>query len=210
MEHKDLISSNKKESRKTTSRELLQQVFCLSLCVLLLTGCGGTPAEPTVTPVPPTAAATLNPTPTRTPAPTLTPAPKMGTITGMVLDNDGKPLTNIYDQETLVVVLVCSSDDSDIECLHRGSWETHLTGLFDSICEAGIVDSNCLIHMGQGATFVEADGSYAFADIPSGEYGLVFLFKNPGVSRATYDTHPVILHEGGLIKFDIDSGIPRE
>ena len=34
------------------SRELLQQLFCLSLCIVLLTGCGGTQAEPTVTPMP--------------------------------------------------------------------------------------------------------------------------------------------------------------
>ncbi len=111
----------------------------------------------------------------------------------------------------MVVVLVCNSDDSDIECLHKGSWLTNLTSLFDSICEAGIGDSNCLIHIGQGATFVEADGSYTFADIPSGEYGLVFLFKAPpGGSRATYDTHPLILQAGGIIKYDIETNVFRE
>ena len=47
-----------------TSRKLLQQTFGLTLVVLLLTGCGGAPAEPTATPTP--APPTATPTPTAT------------------------------------------------------------------------------------------------------------------------------------------------
>ncbi len=61
------------------SRRRLQQAFGLTLIVLLLTGCGGTLAEPTatLTPIPPTATSTPVP-PTATPTlvpPTNTPQP---------------------------------------------------------------------------------------------------------------------------------------
>lgn len=52
-------------------RKLLQQVFVLTLSVLLLTGCGGVPETPT--PAPPTA--TPTPVSTATPYPTYTPNP---------------------------------------------------------------------------------------------------------------------------------------
>jgi hypothetical protein len=50
MKHANLISRSKERS----SRRLLQQAFGLTLVVLLLAGCGGAPAEPTATPLPPT------------------------------------------------------------------------------------------------------------------------------------------------------------
>ena len=197
MKHEVLISRSKTMSR----RRLLQQVFGLMLAALFLTGCGGAPAELTATPVPPTA------TPTTVP---LTPTPTRGIITGMVLDDAGKPLANIYDQETLIVALVCSSDDSDIECFHRGSWETNMSVLFDFICEADDAASNCQVHLGQGATSVEADGSYTIADVPSGKYGLVFLYRNPGLIKASYNTKPVQVQAGEIIKYDIATGVYRE
>lgn len=43
-----------------TNKEFLQQLFCLSLCVVLLAGCGGTQAEPTVTPLPMTSEITTS------------------------------------------------------------------------------------------------------------------------------------------------------
>lgn len=52
MENKDLISRSKEGSKRITGRELLLQLFCLTLCVVLFTGCGGAPAEPTATPLP--------------------------------------------------------------------------------------------------------------------------------------------------------------
>ena len=202
-----------------TGRELVRQAFGLTLIVLLLTGCGGVPAEPTATPVPPTATSTpvpptatptpvpLTPTPTSVP---LTPTPTRGIITGMVLDNDGKPLANIYDQETLIVALLCSSDDSDIECFHRGSWDTNMSVLFDFICETDDAASNCLVHLGQGATSVEADGSYTIADVPSGKYGLIFLYRNPGLIQASYRPNVVLVQAGEIIKYDIPTGVYRK
>ena len=127
----------------------------------------------------------------------------------MVFDDAGKPLTNIYDQETLIVALICLSDDSDIECLHEGSWGT-VADLFDFICEADDAASNCLLHLGQGAVSVEADGSYTIADVPSGKYGLIFLYRNPGLIKASYNTKPVQVQAGEIIKYDIATGVYRE
>ena len=74
-----------------------------------------------------------------------------GTITGMVLEDDGTPLENIYDQETLIVALFCLNDDSDIECLHEDFWDMDMEALFDSICEADDAASNCMLHLGQSS-----------------------------------------------------------
>ena len=131
--------------------------------------------------------------------------PARGVITGMILDSDGKPLANINDQETLVVALVCLRNDSDIECLQPGSpWETNLTSLFDTICEADDASSECLLHLGQGAVSVGADGSYAIADVPPGKYGLILLYRYPGVMRASYHRSGIELVQAGeIIKYDI-------
>ncbi len=146
-----------------------------------------------------------------TPTPIPTSTPTTGIITGMVLDKGGKPLANVYDQETLIVALVCLSDDSDIDCLHEGPWVTHMTGLFDSICEADDAASSCLLYLGQGAATVEADGSYTIADVPSGEYRLVFLFRNLGRMQASYNRRDVVLVQAGEItQYDIATGVNRE
>jgi hypothetical protein len=225
MKHVEIVSRREERSGEMSRRRLLQLMFGLTLIVLFLTGCGGTPPEPTATLVPPTATPTpIPPTPTPTsvpptltpsltpvpPTPTPSPTPKMGIITGMVFDEGGKPLVNIYDDETLIVALVCLSDDSDIECLHSGSWETHITSLFDSICETGDTASNCLLHLGLGAVYVEADGSYTIADVPPGKYGVIFLFKNPGIAKASYNTAGIKLtKEGEIFQYDIKTGVYR-
>ena len=197
------------------SRRLLQQVFGLTLIVMLLAGCGGAPAEPTATLVPPTATPTpVPPTPTPTPTtvpltPTPSPTPTMGMITGKVLDKEGNPLTNIYDEETLIVALFCLNDDSDIECLREDFWDMDMQVLFDSICEAGDTADDCILHLGQGAASVEADGSYTITDIPPGQYGLVFLFRDPGMTQASSkrDVEPV--QAGEIIEYDITTTLHR-
>ncbi len=139
----------------------------------------------------------------------LTGCSRTGAIAGMVLDDNGEPLANIYDQETMIVALFCLDDDSDAECLHEDFWDMDMNVLFDSICEAGDAESNCLLYLGQGATFVESDGSYTIADVPPGQYGLVFLFRNPSITQALSkrDVEPV--QAGGITEYDIATELHR-
>ena len=127
----------------------------------------------------------------------------------MVLEDDGTPLGNIYDQETLIVALFCLNDDSDVECLHEDFWDMDMAVLFDSICEADDAASNCMLHLGQSAASVEADGSYTLTDIPPGQYGLVFLFRGPGMTQASSkrDVEPV--QAGEITECDIATNLHR-
>jgi hypothetical protein len=177
MKHADLVSRNKERSRKMTGREVLQQVFGLTLIVLLLTGCGG--------------------------------APTGGTITGTVLDDGGQPLENIYDEETLLVALFCTSDESDVECLREDFWDMDLDVLFDSICEADDTANDCLLHVGQGAAQVEADGSYTIADVPPGQYGLVFMFRAPGFMQTSINRDVGAVEVGEITECDIATELHR-
>jgi hypothetical protein len=111
--------------------------------------------------------------------PESTPVPTTGSITGMVLGDDGKPLLNINDQETMIVALFCPDDDSAIECFPEITQEMDFDVLYASICEAGVAGDDCLLHFGQGAVPVEADGSYTITNIPPGQYGLIFLYHFP-------------------------------
>lgn len=158
-----------------SSRKLLQHVFGLMLIVLLLTGCGGAVTEQAAlpTPVPPTAEPVASPT--------------TGGITGMVLGDDGKPLLGADDSEIMIVALVCTNDDSNIECLDMGFWDMDQDVLLDSICEADDTSSSCLLHFGQGATYVEVDGSYTIANLPPGQYNIVFFFPALTLLMAEYD-----------------------
>ena len=158
------------------SRKLLQQMFGLTLIVLLLAGCS---------------------------------PPTTGTITGMVLDDNEKPLVNIYDQETLMVALFCPSDDSDIECLRENFWDMDTDVLLDSICGAEDTAENCVLHLGQGAASVEAGGSYTLTDIPPGQYGLVFMFSGPGQMTVSLrrDVDPV--QAGETSEYDIKTDLQR-
>ena len=133
-----------------------------------------------------------------------------GSITGMVLDYDGKPLGNIYEEETMIVALGCTSSDPDIECLHDDFWDMEWEVLIDSICEADDTAENCLLHLGQGATYVETDGSYTLADIPPGKYGVVFMFNNPEIHtvRLELDVDPVQV--GGISDGDIKTDLERK
>lgn len=163
------------------SRNLLQRTLGLTLVLLVLTGCGRAQVEPTTT----------------------------GTITGMVLDDGGKPLVNIYDQETLIVALFCLSDDSDIECLHEDFWDMDMDVLFDSICEADDTASNCLLHVGQGAAHVGADGSYTIPGIPPGQYGLVFIFSGPGLMQTSIKRDVGLVQIGEITEYDIATELHR-
>ena len=131
-----------------------------------------------------------------------------GNIAGMVRGDDGKPLLNINDQEVLLVALFCPSDDSAIECFHEVNPEIDFDALYDSICEAGVTGSNCLLHFGQGAVHVEADGSYTINGVPPGQFGLLFLYHFPelgGYSIRGYsvERHVEPVQVGKTTEYDI-------
>lgn len=126
----------------------------------------------------------------------------------MVLGDDGKPLLNINDQEILIVALFCPSDDSATECFHEVNPEIDFDVMYDSICEVDVTASNCLLHFGQGAAVVEADGSYTIAGVPPGQYGLVFLYHFPdlgGYSIRGYsiERHVEPVQAGKITEHDI-------
>jgi hypothetical protein len=134
-----------------------------------------------------------------------TATPTTGIITGMVRHDSGLPIKNTKENETMVVALLCASDDSDIECFTQEDLQgvEEVDGKIESICEADDTAENCLVHLGQGATSVEADGSYTLADIPPGQYGLGFFIIVPGnlYFWGKYDVESV--QAGKITKYDI-------
>jgi hypothetical protein len=69
-----VIGPSDEKGKAMSSGKLSQQMFVLTLALLLLTGCGGAQVEPTTTPVPPTTTPIpIPPTPTPTPTTALLP-----------------------------------------------------------------------------------------------------------------------------------------
>jgi hypothetical protein len=193
------------EQQKKSSGRLFHQVFDLTLIVLLLAGCGGAPAKPTASlaPVPPSAEPIATPTPVP-PTAEPTASPTTGTITGRVLHDTGLPIKNTNENETLIVTLLCTNGDSEIECLDDGFWDLESRDAkVDSICEADDTAEKCLIHLGQGATAVDANGNYTIVGVPPGEYGLGFFVIVPGnlYFWGKYDVESV--QAGKITKYDI-------
>ena len=133
-----------------------------------------------------------------------------GTITGKVLDENGKPLRNIHEEEILVVTLFCFDDDSNVECLHEDFWDIDLNVLLDSICEAGDTAEGCLIHLGENAASVETNGSYTITDVPPGEYGLVLIYKGHGLMGTTLARDVDAVQAGKVTKHDIETKLIRK
>ena len=133
-----------------------------------------------------------------------------GTIKGTVLDDNGKPLRNIHDEEVLVVSLFCIDDNSDIECLHEDFWDIKVDVLLNSICEEGNTADDCLIHLGQNAASVGTDGSYTITDVPPGEYGLVLIYKGGGMVGTTLERDCDPVQAGKATKCDIETKLIRE
>lgn len=157
-------------------------IRCLISAVLILLACGILPA----------------------------PDPTTGTITGKVLDDDGKPLGNVYDKETLIVALYCSDSDADVECLHEDFWDLEMDTLFNAVCESDDTSSGCLLHLGQGAASVQADGSYTIANVPPGQYGLVFMFRGLGLSQTLLMRDVASVQAGESAEYDIATELHRK
>jgi hypothetical protein len=133
-----------------------------------------------------------------------------GTITGKVLDDNGKPLGNLHENEVLVVALYCLDENSTTECLHEDFWDIKLDVLLDSICEINDSRDNCLIHLGKSAASVETNGSYTITDVPPGEYGLVLIYKSDGLMGTTLERDVDPVQAGNVIKCDIETELIRK
>ena len=147
-------------------KRLILPVLAFVLIASTVFGCGGTPEEERPAP----------------PEPTLINLePKTGTIRGMVLDAEGKPLADVLAGDEGIMALYCPSEDMGIECLHEGYDDIPLFDLFASICEPGFRSGGCLLYWGQSAARIGADGSYSLEGIPPGKYELVLFINSSGV-----------------------------
>ncbi len=147
-------------------KRLMQQVLTSVLIASALLGCGGAPEEERPAP----------------PEPTLINLePKTGSIRGMVLAADGKPLADVLAGDQGIMALYCPGEDMGIECLHEGYDDMPISDLFASICEPGFRTSGCLLVWGQSAARIGADGSYSLEGIPPGQYDLVLFINSSGI-----------------------------
>ena len=151
-----------------TIKRLLQQVLASVLLASALLGCGGAPVEEMPAPVEPTVIG-------------LELEPKTGTIKGMILDAEGKPLANVLAGDQGIMAFYCPGEDMGIECLHEGYDDMPLFDLFASICEPGFRTSGCLLYWGQSAARIGVDGSYTMEGIPPGKYELVLFINSSGL-----------------------------
>jgi hypothetical protein len=133
-----------------------------------------------------------------------------GTITGKVLDDNGKPLGAIHDEEVLVVALFCFEDNPNVECLQKDFWDIKLDILLDSICEEDEIRNDCLVYLGKNAASVDTNGRYTITDVPPGEFGLVLIYKgyNTMGTSLKRDLDPV--EAGKVTKFDIETELIRK
>ena len=163
----------------------MQQTLGATLIVLLLAGCGGASAD-SIT------------------------SPTTGAIAGSVLDHSGQPLGNIYDEETMAVALLCISNDAGNECFHENFWDLGMDEVMASVCESDDAAENCLLHLGEGAVNVEADGSYTLSQIPPGQYGVVFLFENPSQRSFSIWRNVDPVQAGEVSEYDITTDLARD
>lgn len=105
----------------------------------------------------------------------------------------------------MVVAILCSNDDSAIECLQEETLEDMGPRVLDSICEADDTASDCLLHLGQGVTSVEADGSYTIADVPPGQYRLVLILGGSGRMQTLVRHDVASVQAGEITEYDIET-----
>jgi len=132
-----------------------------------------------------------------------------GTISGTVMGDYGEPLGNIFEEELMVVALLCDDSVTDIDCLHSADTSLDAQDLIAGICAAEDTSPDCLVHLGQGAVVVDAEGKFSISDIPDGEYGYAFIIKTPGLTQITSTSMFLEIEAGGEKEIDINTDLHR-
>jgi hypothetical protein len=181
----------------------LQLIISMMFVMFLILACGllqstSTPVSPPKvlqTDVPPTDVPPTDVPSTDLPPTDVMPTSTTGIIAGVVRGDDMKPFTEEY----MIAALFCPSNDLDIECIDDRFWTIELDDLLSSICEADDTSSNCLLHIGEGASLIGTDGSYSIANVPPGEYAVVLIFPKFTIRMAKYD---LSVQAGEITKHD--------
>jgi hypothetical protein len=114
-------------------------------------------------------------------APTI--EPNTGSITGKILDADGKPLLDIMGGDIGYVILMCPEDYKPRgECLSTADIDNGGSEIVTSICETLDRSSKCKLHLMLGASKVVANGSYIFPSVFPGKYNLLLIMISNGVA----------------------------
>jgi len=85
-----------------------------------------------------------------------------------------------------------------------------MDALFNAVGEADDTASGCLLHLGRGAASVQADGSYTIANVPPGQYGLVFMFRGLGLSQTLLMRDVAAVQAGESAEYDIATELHRK
>jgi len=132
-----------------------------------------------------------------------------GSIRGIVLDKNGNPLGNIHDDETMIITLLCQEKTQGVDCLTEAFWDLDPLDLIEAICEPENNDADCILHIGKGASYIETDGSFQIDNIPPGNYGLIFIFKDPGMISVMAMRDVDEVEAGFTVNYDVHTKFLR-
>jgi tetratricopeptide (TPR) repeat protein len=130
------------------------------------------------------------------------PLPGTGSIKGMILDKNRASLVNALKGQLGIIALVCPGDAQGVECLHQNDKELDLSVLIASICDANNRATNCLLHWGQSAARITADGSYTLNNIPPGQYELDLIIIDSGLAITIGLINIPPVKAGEVVKYD--------
>jgi len=156
----------------------LRQMFDLLLIVLIIAGCSRAPAGP----------------------PTPTPVPTTGSLTGTILDTQGKSFVDLVD--TGYVVLYCPGDAPGVECLHKGYEDVDPSALLASICDLTNRASNCRVHLMTSAADVRGDGKYNMLFVHPGQYDLILIVVHAGIMMQVHLLNVGPVEAGKVTRYD--------
>jgi len=160
------------------SKKSLWQIISLLLIALLTIGCAGTPAKP----------------------PTATSLPETGSITGMMIDANGKPLVSIGDIG--YVVLYCTENYPDVECLHEDYMDMDPSALLASICDITDQSSKCKVHLMTSAAKIGMNGEYTIPVVRPGQYDLILIVVPSGIMLTAHLLNVEPVEAGKVTKYD--------